>query len=163
MLIYKKANLDYFDDFYKLKCDPLNVEWTGHLSAPDRDGLRLWYKEAIKSRSRSIFLFYLDEDVVGYLYIDSSPNGVYEISYSVMSPFWGRGYGKQIVSFSEAYVSENSDRDGYLQAWISDLNVASIRCVLANGFLLSDANISKPLLGGLTEFRCYKKAFSSRN
>ena len=42
-LTYKQATLSDYDDFYKIKCDPENVKWSGFASTPDYERMKEWF------------------------------------------------------------------------------------------------------------------------
>jgi len=39
-LAAKKVNSDLFEDFYRLKCDPVNIAWTGFEQSPDKSKIK---------------------------------------------------------------------------------------------------------------------------
>lgn len=47
-----------FADFYKIKCDPENIKWSGFTSAPERISFRSWFSTQIKNPHRDIYLVY---------------------------------------------------------------------------------------------------------
>lgn len=53
-LTYKQATLADYDDFYKIKCDPENVKWSGFASAPDYERMKEWYCKQLESEKRTI-------------------------------------------------------------------------------------------------------------
>ena len=53
-LTYRQATQGDYDDFYKIKCDPENVKWSGFASAPDYDRMKEWYEKQLYSETRTI-------------------------------------------------------------------------------------------------------------
>jgi len=51
-LTYKQATLSDYDDFYKIKCDPENVKWSGFASAPDYERMKEWFCKQLDSEKR---------------------------------------------------------------------------------------------------------------
>lgn len=59
-----------FEDLYKIKCDPVNIQWGGFRCAPEKKSFYEWYKKRLKDTDREIYLVYLDNMIVGFFYID---------------------------------------------------------------------------------------------
>jgi RimJ/RimL family protein N-acetyltransferase len=155
------AQASQFDEFYRLRCDPENVYWTGHTSAPSREGLQSWYLKNLQTPSRTILLFHDDDAIAGYLYIDTLEPATWEIGYGVHHEMAGRGFGSEIVRSAEQYVRQNLAPAGQLLAWIADTNIGSIRCVSRNGFQITDQTQQKSLGGEAVVFRLYQKDLSA--
>lgn len=161
MLKASLAAESHFEDFYRLRCDPQNVYWTGHTAAPGREGLRSWYMENLRKPSRTILLFHCDDAIAGYLYIDAIETATWEVGYGVHSDLAGRGIGREIVHCAEQYVRDNVAPAGRLVAWIADTNVGSIRCVSRNGFEVTEHTELRSLGGRSVVFRLYQKLWGS--
>ncbi len=69
-LTYKTAALEDYDDFYKIKCDPENVKWSGFATAPDYNKMKIWYEKQLNSTTRAIYLCYLNGNICGFFYLD---------------------------------------------------------------------------------------------
>jgi RimJ/RimL family protein N-acetyltransferase len=157
-LISRKINKSLFEDYYRLKCDPVNIAWTGFEHPPEKDTLQIWFEIQINNEKRDIFLFY-DEinSCVGYCYFDYIDNKTFEESIGVYSQFSGQGIATAITNFEIEFAQNH----GYTQikSWISEQNTASIKRVIKNGFIKSSLyEIRKlPLLGGEHKFYKYVK------
>ena len=130
-LTYKVAAFEDYEDFYKIKCDPENVKWSGYASAPNYDKMKNWFYQQIEGRKRSIYLAYWNGDVCGFFYLDKlSYKDIEEIGYGVMTNFTGRGIGTALVGIGVKLCKASE-----LIAWVSENNRASERCFEKNGFL----------------------------
>lgn len=75
-LIFEKAKTGSFDDYYLLRCDIINVAWTGFDSPPQRESMKQWFDNQIKHNpDRDIYMAYLitksgQKRVAGYFYLD---------------------------------------------------------------------------------------------
>lgn len=81
------AKLDDFEDFYKMRCEDSNIEWSGHEQCPDYKYLLKWYQCELKRTDRQIYLYHVNNHIVGYLYLDCLNNDEYEVSYSVAESY----------------------------------------------------------------------------
>lgn len=130
-LTYKVAVFEDYEDFYKIKCDPENVKWSGFASAPNYDKMKNWFYQQIKEKKRSIYLAYWNGDVCGFFYLDKLLyKDTEEIGYGVMTNFTGRGIGTALVEIGIKLCKASE-----LIAWVSENNRASERCFEKNGFL----------------------------
>ncbi len=76
-LTYKQATLADYDDFYKIKCDPENVKWSGFASAPDYERMKEWYCKQLESEKRT-YLYAVKSiaDFEDYFAIKSDPTAI---------------------------------------------------------------------------------------
>ena len=72
---------------------------------PPIENLYKFVERCIHDESRFVFLAYNDEnECIGYVYCDIDDNHkVIESSYGVYYPYNGKGYGTQIIEFSNRY------------------------------------------------------------
>ena len=156
---FRKANLseEDFDAFYRIKCDDNNVKWSGYDSKPDRDRLKLWFCDQIKSGTREIHFAIVDNVVVGFYYImpisigiskqtyihtyisdisiplsDNQMSG-FEIGYGILSNFSGMGLGTLMIK--DALTHTNGK---ITIAYVSEKNAPSERVLMKNGFVKTD-------------------------
>lgn len=132
----KVDNESQFDDYYIIKCDPSAVAWSGFSTGPDRNRL-LDYFISILNSTKSIYLFKLGEELVGYSQVGYK-NGSYEIEgYSVLSKYQHKGLGKEIINMTVKEI-ENTNNGERITAWVSEINIPSIRCFQNNGFKIHE-------------------------
>ena len=63
----KRATIDFFECFYRIKSEEDAVYWSGFSCTPEYDNLKEWFLNQINSDNRIIFkIRYLDKDV-GYI------------------------------------------------------------------------------------------------
>lgn len=155
-LLFVPLQTRLFNDFYRLRCDENNVKWSGHITPPLLDNLYKYVEMCVHDENRFVFLAYNDKnECVGYVYCDIDDNQkMMESSYGVFYPYNGRGYGTQIIDFSNRYGKLLGMTE--FIAWVSEQNIASNRVFEKNGFVktkeLEIRNL--PLLGG--EHKFYK-------
>ena len=113
-------------------------------------------ERCIHDESRFVFLAYNDEkECIGYVYCDiDDKHKVIESSYGVYYPYNGKGYGTQIIKFSNRYGKLLGMKEHI--AWVSEQNIPSNRVFQKNGFVrFTECEIRNlPLLGG--EHKFYK-------
>ena len=146
-LTYKTATLEDYDDFYKIKCDPENVKWSGFAAAPDYDRMREWYEKQLNSNTRTIYLCYLNGNICGFFYLDKISEDEIEAAASgVLSEYTGRGIGTWTV---EKRI-EIAKQEGYstISSLIADDNPKSWRRFEKLGFEKTDIQEVKELAGG---------------
>ena len=97
-LTYKQATLSDYDDFYKIKCDPENVKWSGFASAPDYERMKEWFCKQLDSEKRTIYIAYWNGVACGFFYLDKVTEEEFEAASSgVLKEFTGRGIGTWLV------------------------------------------------------------------
>lgn len=170
-MIGEKAKEIHFEDYYKLKCDENNIYWSGFKSKPDRVKLKKWYLENISLDKRLFFLFYEEEsnDIIGYLYMDTvgDKKDTIDTGYGVHSYKLGNGYGSSILKFGIDYLIRDVPKIQYVQGWVMEDNIASIKSFLKLDFkkTLYTKNIKtssgeiKKMNNYILEIRCYLKKF----
>ncbi len=128
-MIFRRATIADFDGYYNLKADFENIKWSGYTSEPDKERLFDWFKNALISSSRTIYVAEDNNQVCGYLYCDLLEEQNYEIGYGVHSSHTGKGIATYMISS----VLTNIHRGG-VSAWISIKNIGSRRAVEKCGF-----------------------------
>ena len=152
-LTYKLATLGDFEDFYRIKCDKVNIAWSGFTQAPEKKSFYEWYQRQLASDHRWIYLVYDHEDVCAFFYLDKIDNITYELSSSgVLSQFTGRGIGSYTVRARLDIIQSLGGRIGI--TWIAEDNVASYRRFENEGFTRTGKYEIRnlPLLGGEHKF-----------
>lgn len=155
-LVYRKACLSDYDDFYAIKADKSNIEWGGFLEAPDYNNFKNWYEAQMKSDIRTIYLVYLDEKCVAFFYIDRINETSFELSSSgVLSDYCGRGIGTYTVKARLEIIKGQGGKT--CETWISENNIAYYRRFEKLGFVKTeDYQIRElPQLGGKHRFFKY--------
>ena len=121
---YKIATFDDYDDFYRIKCDPENVKWSGFATAPDYDRMKEWFRQQIDGDKRTIYLCYWEGDVCGFFYLDRLSKEDFEAASSgVLAEYTGRGIGSWMVKKRV----ELAEKEGAstISSWIADENTRS--------------------------------------
>lgn len=143
MIKSKLATAEDFNDYLILKTDENNVFWTGDTSPPNKEKLFNWYLENIKKENRLFFLFYDKEfllEPIGYLYMDIIGEllDTIDTGHGVNSKCGGKGYGTKIIEYALNYAKVNLHQIKYLQGWIANDNIGSIKNFLKNGYYKTD-------------------------
>jgi len=103
-IFIEKANLDFFDAFYKIRCEDINIYWSGHINKPNYEDLKEWYIKQLDSKNRIIFCIKYLEAYVGYLYYDIDNNmNTIELSYAVLSMYNGLGIASKALKKAVNY------------------------------------------------------------
>lgn len=136
----REACIVDYDAFYLIKADKNNILWGGFSCAPDKDKFFEWYKKQLeKSSKRKLFVFEVDNNVVGFSSIDYSGD-VPEISYGVLSKEAGKGFGTEIVKQTCSMIDSLA-----VKALVSERNISSIRCFEKNGFIKTSDYVNRNL------------------
>ena len=131
VLTLRRAGLDDFAVFFRLKSEPSDVFWSGHATPPDRDRLSAWYAEALGRRV--IVLAETAGRMVGYAYL--IPDGdLVETAVGVSQAETGRGLGRLIIAQVADLVDEIYP-GRRVTAWICLRNLASVRAHEAAGYV----------------------------
>lgn len=152
-LTFKIATKNDYDDFYKIKCDPENVKWSGFNSEPDYNRLKIWYNNQLESTVRTIYLCYLEEQICGFFYLDKISNEEFEAASSgVLKKFAGKGVGTCLVKKRIEIAKEQNAR--MLSSWIADDNSRSWKRFEKLGFQKTDVSEVRmvSLMGGAKRF-----------
>ena len=134
----RKALLSDFDTFYQLRCEVTNIRWSGHETTPDRENLHGWYRRALDNPTRDIYLYWMDNECIGYMYIDAVSNVQREISYGISEKYQGKGYASSMIAESLRIIRHGGG-DSVI-AYISANNVASQHVAQHNGFRQTDVS-----------------------
>lgn len=129
-LTYKQATLADYDDFYKIKCDPENVKWSGFDSSPNYERMKEWFCKQLESEKRTIYIAHWNGVACGFFYLDKlEEQDAEEIGYGVLTDYSGKGIGTALVGTGVHLCKARE-----LIAWVSEKNRGSERCFEKNGF-----------------------------
>ncbi len=138
LIVEQISSMSQFADYFELKCDKTAILWSGFDSAPNVDVMRNYFYTLINS-NKIAFLFRYCNVVVGYCQISRQEDYIEIDGYSVLSNYSGLGFGKEIIGlFSSpenlhSIVKDQKSRGGVM-AWVSENNIASLKCFLNNDF-----------------------------
>ena len=155
-LTYKLATLGDFEDFYRIKCDKVNIAWSGFTQAPEKKSFYEWYQRQLASDHRWIYLVYEGQKCCAFFYVDKLKDGNFEAASSgVLSDFMGKGIGTYALAMQIFEIQLVTTRGGIV-SWVSDKNIASYKRYEKLGFIRMDEFEIRnlPLLGG--EHKFYK-------
>lgn len=141
MIKIRLAEMEDFEFFYNLKCEKLNIFWTGHKEKPERENLHKFFvnavNNAVKKETRKIFIIENDNDKVGHIYIiPDENNDVFAVSIALSENYVGHGYAKKAIELG----FEIGIGYGYKKAiaFIREDNIRSINSFTSSGFKLSN-------------------------
>ncbi|MEY8390529.1 GNAT family N-acetyltransferase [Lachnospiraceae bacterium 45-W7] len=139
MVKIRLAKLDDFDFFYEMKCEDINIFWTGHGTKPERENLYSFFKTAINNadhrEARKIYIIEDDGRKVGHLYI--IPDGTcFELATAVIQQQQGKGYARKAIALG---LDEGKNR-GYkkMVTSIREDNIASMKAYTSCGVRVTD-------------------------
>lgn len=133
----RKAELQDFDFFYKIKSEDDNIFWCGHDAKPDRNNLKVfWSKYVPYNVSREIYIIREMDSSVGYIYIDFIDSDEIEVSIGVSSEYSGRGIGTKALKLITTNLQEDYKS---IFAYIREDNIRSEKIFTKANFIKTDA------------------------
>ena len=153
----RKATISEFEDLYLLRCENTNIKWTGHTEAPSKDGLKEWYIKALSNPKRDIYLYWDNDNCLGYLYVDVVNDDEREIAYGISEKQQGKGYASSMISDCIQLLQEAGIK--VVKAAISDANAASEHVATRNGLFKTEEYYYSelPLICGKSKFYIWKR------
>lgn len=142
----REAELQDFEDFYRIKSEKSHIYWSGFKTRPNREVLLSWYKNNIIENNKKKIYFIannINDNIIGYLYVESLDNNEYEITIGVSEKYSGFGYASEalINGFNKYKLKENA----IFIAWIRDDNIASVKAFEKAGFVRTNDDQIKQL------------------
>lgn len=135
------ATLDDFEDYYRIRCEPSDIFWMGHTSAPDYQMIYGVFSERLGSKTLSVVgdkVIYMAKDAngntVGFTMLSITDTGI-EIGISMFQIFQGCGLGTEIISETLFLALKHGN---IVYARIRDDNIASQKIFIKNGFIRTD-------------------------
>ncbi len=146
-LTYKVATMQDYDDFYKIKCDPENVKWSGFANAPDYERMKEWFRQQLEGNKRTIYLCYWKGEVCGFFYLDKLSDKEFEAASSgVLKEYTGRGIGTWLVKKRIELAQEQGAET--ISTWVADDNPRSWKRFDNLGFQKTDTQEDREFIGG---------------
>lgn len=149
----RKAIIQDFESFYKIKSEEDNLFWCGHDKKPIRENLfKFWKKHVSEDSNRTILTIIGGGIPVGYLYIDYKLD--IELSVGVSCQYTGHGIATKAISevVKELINIENKD----IIAYIREDNIKSQHVFSKVGFKRTDIYQSMLLPTLEHEIKLYK-------
>lgn len=148
-----------FEDLFKIKCDPVNIQWGGFRCPPEKESFYKWYKNRFKDTNREIYLVYKDNSIVGYFYIDYVDLETIEDTSGILTEYSGRGIGTYIIERIDN-IAKNKGIKKHI-AWISEQNISSYKRYIKLGYQKTEETDQRdlPLLGGVHTFYKWVKYY----
>ena len=147
--LLKKAKLENYDDYYKIRSEQKNLFWTGYMNAPIYKDFKLWFQNRIIDPNRQIYLLFCDDKCVGSLHFDHYKDYI-AIGYSIKEESEGKGFATLIVKKAVEFgINEKKQNKNItsIRAWINFQNIASIKVIERNGFFRSKNDQVKKRFG----------------
>lgn len=131
------ASINDFEDYYRIRCEPSDIYWMGHNSAPNYKMIYGVFSERLGPRTLlnigdKVIYMAKDEngESVGFAMLSLTDSGV-EIGISLLEKCQGQGFGTEIISLLLPIAEEYRLP---IFASIRDDNVASQRIFQKNSF-----------------------------
>lgn len=154
---FRRATLseEDFEAFYRIKCDPNNVVWSGFSTAPNHDKFKIWYEKQIIENIREIWFAVMEDVVVGFYYIIPCDEDCITGGYGVLSEYCGRGIGTRLMYERD----QRCLQEGKVSvAWIAEENIASTKCMLKQGYRpQEDTEVRKILINNELKGGVFRK------
>ena len=123
-LTYKLATLEDYDDFYKIKCDPENIKWSGFSQAPDYKIMKDWFFNQLECEKRTIYICYWEGVACAFFYLDKLSEYEFEAASSgVLKEYTGRGIGTWMVKKRIDLAKEQGAK--LISTWVANENAHS--------------------------------------
>lgn len=135
------ASIDDFEDYYQIRCEPSDIYWMGHTSAPDYLMIYGVFSERLGPKTLSEVgdkVIYMAKDTndetIGFTMLSLTDSGI-EIGISLSQKKQGMGFGTEMISetLTLALVYDTT-----IYARIRDDNTASQRIFTKNGFVKTE-------------------------
>ena len=153
MLKLKKAVMNDFDFYYKLKCERSSIYWSGFSQEPEYNCLFCFWKEVINNsiESRKIFILFNNKVPIGYIQIVVEDLKI-GLSMGIIESERGKGYGREIIKLA---LNELGLQKEYY-CYIREDNIFSIKSFEANGFNKTDNIYTQKFAIDNKEYRMIK-------
>lgn len=156
---YRLAKENDFEGFYKIKCDPQNVKWSGFMKSPNRESLLKWFITNMQNPKRHIYLVLCDDiKIVGFFYVDIISDKICEAaSQGILTGYTNIGLGTRTLEWSGEIGEKNGAE--LIQTWVSENNIASYRRLEKLNWRKTEEFECKdvPLAGGVQRFYKWEK------
>lgn len=137
MFKIRKATMNDFEFYYKLKCEKNSVKWSGFEDKPNKDNLYIWFKRCVELEEIKKQIFIIEDlEDIGYIRIDTLEDKSYcDIPIGICERYLGKGYASRAIMLG----LEEAKRQGYkaVHGWIREDNIASIKAYQNCGGMLS--------------------------
>jgi RimJ/RimL family protein N-acetyltransferase len=160
-LMMREATLKDYDAYYKIKCDPKNVEWSGFSTPPDYERLKGRFETFFQDDKQGLLLFEFDEEVIGYVNFFSTLDGnSVETSHGALTGNKVSGLGYKMLKMAVEFIdnSENCRDAKSIIGWVAENNFASLQNILKNGYQPTGESEVRMLNGNNVTFVQYEKA-----
>jgi RimJ/RimL family protein N-acetyltransferase len=125
-----------FEKYHELKSEVNNIFWSGFTFPPIKENLQSYYLKALRGISRDIFIVWQKDQAVGYLYLDYlDEEASVEFSYGISEKFSGHGFAKEVIAIA---LAELEPKYSTQFAWVAENNIASIKSILSNDFVITN-------------------------
>lgn len=137
-VLIRKACIDDFDSFYKIKSEDNDMAWSGHAGRPDYDHLFNFYAKILNGEhcreERTIYVIEVDGEFAGYMYMDKIDKNNFQLSIGVSESFSGKHVARTSLSKLMNELRELNQQTNFT-AWIRIDNLASLKAFQAAGFV----------------------------
>lgn len=159
-LIMRKATINDYDAYYRIKCDPKNVEWSGFLTPPNYIKLKSRFNAFFDCERQHLFLFESHDIVIGYLNLHILDDGLcIETSHGAISRHNIKSLGSKMLNSVIQYIERDNTffQARYMIGWVAESNIASIQNVLKNRYKSTDEVEYRQINGNNEKFVKYKR------
>ena len=134
-VLLREPNKEDFEFYYKLKCEPSSIYWSGFEEAPDEEDLRRYFLRLVNKEIQGRDFYTLEDkgNPVGYLQLTHNNELEIEIGYGVSEKFRGHGYGYYLLNRAKEIVANISGCVNLI-GYVREDNYSSKRCFEKNCF-----------------------------
>lgn len=134
-MLLRKPQIEDFDFYYELKCEPSSVYWSGFEKAPDKENLYGHFLKLVNREYSSRDFYFLEDKgrPVGYIQLTHNSDTEVEIGYGVSEKYRSCGYGYFLIAQAKEIIFQ---MDGIVNliGYVRDDNHSSKKCFEKNGF-----------------------------
>lgn len=142
ILLIEPAELNDYDIYYKMKCDPSDIYWNCYLKGPDYESFfeifkeRIWPSDIKINGAKKLFLIKLQDGKtpIGFV-LFMNKNNELEIGISILESFQKKGYGTKTIKLATELARRFNNK---IFSRIRDDNYASQKIFIKNNFTRTD-------------------------
>lgn len=126
------SDMKYIDDYYRLRCDGNNFQWSWEHYVPDYNHTKQRFLEIVRSSERLLF-YLIAGQTAGYIHLIPHANFVEIVWMAIEYPYCGMGHGRQMLAEALAYIRDELHHNMAV-IFAQDKNLPLLRILEANGF-----------------------------
>jgi len=140
--------------------DPLTRKMMKNNIVVNYEEHKKWFESILNNKNKILLLGFIKNKKIGVVRFDKFENNNWEISINLNPTFRGLGFGKILLSLGIEYMLQNFSVKSFF-AKFKNINIASQKTFLANGFIIDNPNKNNNIgtydFEDKTELYCFKQ------